>query len=294
LVYLYHYSNCAEEQLFMSETSKEKAIFILENHYCVYDLTKANIQMDGDIVLKISHIGGIIQTKYEEIIRLIFHTGLETSRQWNGGWSFEPDINNSTPKQSPANSPRKNVTPEDSINFGDSPKYPYSKIENINQDLTYLPNENFLLSSSEIPHTDNFYTEPNENFPDTIYPTSIPSYSLGKSVAEQSFNQSNTTINTSKLRPPVELPPQPNTSYLRFFKPDFDTAYKMEDAKFPPEFSITFECVDVEAEDFPENIWNEELYRNFLNRHAQNKKNQEVIAKQTRTEETEETLQNQN
>lgn len=250
LIYLYHYSNCAEEQLFISESSKEKAVFIPENHYCVYDLSKANIEMVGDIVLKVSHIGGLIQTKYEEIIRLIFHTGLETSRQWNGGWPFEAENN---PKQSPATSPRRTVDDEN-----DTMKYP--KPPDASQD-SFLP-ENYI--PSEPPNHESYYPDaPNENFPESVFVSTYPNTISMK------------TVEISKLR--TDFAPQVNNSYLKFFKPDLDNAYKMEDAKFPSDFCITFECVEMESDSvIPENIWNEELYRNFLNKHVENKKNQEI------------------
>jgi len=122
LIYLYNYSNCTEESLFLSETTKEKALFVPENNYFICDLTRTNVEMTGDIVLKISHIGGLIATKYEEIIRLIFHTGTEAMRQWGGGWPETCETLTSppnTPMMTPTGTPQQ--SPDSSLTFSSLP-----------------------------------------------------------------------------------------------------------------------------------------------------------------------------
>jgi len=70
---------------------------------------------------------------------------------------------------------------------------------------------------------------------------------------------------------------KPNTHHdgLRFFKMDLDNAYKMDDAKFPKDFSIIFECIETETP-VPETIWNEQIYQEFTQRHANNKKEKQA------------------
>jgi len=235
--------------------------------------------MMGDVVLKISHIGGLITTKYEEIIRLIFHTGAEAARQWGGEWPknleayTEKEFTEiASPLASPEPSPAQ--SPESSMNFNDlnKPQKPSAPLEPVSSQTNEPSTAQTQLPNQSLPNL-------------TSIPAETESPDVGPvHIASQVAPPTTSVIDSGTIHPPSLQPntvtPEPSVqASLVFEKKELDNAYKMDATKFPTEFSIRFECiVDNSDSQIPPTIWDEDLYQEFITTHEVNKKNHSALS----------------
>jgi len=260
-------------------------------------------------VLKISHIGGLIATKYEEIIRLIFHTGTETMRQW-GGWPTCDTF--TTPPNSPTRTPTQ--SPDSSMNFANlSPKVSKEEYQKHMLLASESPGPSqHLPLANEVPdvlpeHAPIADPAQMASAPDIVPTLQDPFLSpldalSGQTSAPQQQNTGNVGTQIpipeeSRPEVPVDslvtpLDPQPPSPQpvpqfqaLVFGKKDLDNAYKMDDSKFSTDFTIRFECAHIENDDVPANTWDENLYQEFIATYEVNKKNHELRGKTSHEEE---------